>query len=98
MGLAQDDFLDLTPRQLDEIVRAWRLAKREQFAMLAALRADVINSGFFRPKEPVKPIDLMPREDLPAIEKPCRRRMTARLRREIASATRRMFMAMSEEG
>lgn len=52
----------MTPRKLHALLRRRRADLRRQEMMLALLRCDIINAGFCRPKDPVKPRDLLGEE------------------------------------
>jgi hypothetical protein len=58
--------------------------------MIALLRVDVINHSFHRPTKPLELADLMPSAGRQA---PARRRLTKKLRAEIADRMRAIFLA-----
>lgn len=63
--------------------------KDEQQWRDAAFMACIVNSGFCRPKDGVKPSDFMPKPMVEPVEKrPRKKRMTAKQRTEVADGLR----------
>jgi hypothetical protein len=60
LGLTSEDFYSLTPRKYDALVKRWEREREHSEFMLAQLTSSVINFSTCRPKESVKPQELMP--------------------------------------
>jgi hypothetical protein len=99
LGLTKEEFFSLMPRQFVCLQGVLRDRDSELQIMIGALRADLINYSFCRPKEPVRVADLMPwlSRKLPRrAGAPTGRKLNARLRRDIASSVRRLFADAEE--
>ena len=95
LRLTSADFYALTPAMFAELQRQWLAEQRVQQAMLARLRADIINFSMRGPEEPIRPDQLLPRE---TAQSSARARGVARRRREIADSVRRLFGVPSATG
>jgi hypothetical protein len=91
LGLSKSEFFAMVPRLFIELRKQWREGQREKLTMLAALRKDIINFSFNRPKEPVTMEDLLPSEHH---DPPKRKRMTARRREQVADRIRARMARM----
>lgn len=58
--LTSETFYSLTPRQYDALVKRLERKREHDEFMLAQLTSSVINFSMCRPRESVKPQDLMP--------------------------------------
>jgi hypothetical protein len=91
LGLTDEEFYDLTPRQIDALSKRFRdrateRASEQEF-LFAQLTTYVVNFSHWPPKEPASPKDFMPSEmRRRAMEKP--KRMTRKRRQEVADAWR----------
>jgi hypothetical protein len=88
LGISDDEFYRLSPRQFVALWRGWELKEREDLRRIALLRMDVINFSFCRPKKPITLSDLLPGEAQTQRAEPSRPRMTRKLRQEIANSWR----------
>ena len=74
---------------LIEALRVWEQDRHRELVMLAMLRADVINAGFYRPERAVTAQDLLPKVDEEAPVR--RRRLTRKYREKVAEDIRSFF-------
>jgi len=93
LGLSKAQFFALTPRLFATLAEAWRRDRegkaREQRALLAILRADIINFSQRAPKRWIGARDLLPAEDLRGQGESSRpQKLTAKRRRQIAEQIR----------
>jgi len=93
MGLKKDEFFALTPRGFFKMHDAWVDGQREMHRMVALLRVDMINHSLYRPSKPLELADLMPAASARRATIPRRRRLTKKLRAEIADRMRQVFGA-----
>lgn len=97
LGLSAEEFYALTPALFAEMAAELRSQRRREEAMLAALRCDVINYSFYRPKEILEPRELLPPErSAPAATGGAAPRMTRQRRRAVAEGCRAIFGALAE--
>ena len=62
LGLTDEEFYDLTPRQIDALSKRFRERTVEQEFLFAQLTTYVVNFSRWPPKEPAGPKDFMPSE------------------------------------
>lgn len=87
--MARSEFLALRPTELISMARAHRRVFEAQQWRDAHLMACIVNSGFCRPKDDVKPEDFMPKKH--QAKAPRRKRMTQKQRDLVAEKTRKVF-------
>jgi hypothetical protein len=96
LRLSSDEFFEMTPRQLDALIKREERKERDNEFMLGQLTAVVGNFSMSRPKDPLKATDFMPSEwakNTPPI-KP--KRTTAKQRKEVADTCRFYLSAMAK--
>lgn len=93
LRLSADEFYDLTPRQLDALLKRKKVETVANEYLFAQLTALVANTGFRSGKEPSKPSDFMPTEFHKTAPRPVvkRKRMTKRERAAVDVGLRAMF-------
>lgn len=74
LHLSSDEFYELTPRQLDALVRQHERAIQEEEFLFGQLASLFVNFSMSHPKEPVSAKDFMPSEWAKRASRPSRRR------------------------
>ncbi len=90
LGLGDEDFYSLTPRQFDALLRRHRNHVEANELLFAQLTSWVANTGFRSTEKPTHPRDFMPSQ-WAKHPKPKRPRMTKKRRQDIADGLRMMF-------
>jgi hypothetical protein len=91
MGFSKREFFALTPRAFFKMHETWLEQQKDVHRMIALLRVDLINHSLYRPAKPLELADLMPGGARPAAAR--KRRLTKKLRGEIADRFRQLFGA-----
>jgi hypothetical protein len=93
LGLSDDDFYALTPRQLDALLKRKKVETSANEFMFAQLTSWVANTGFRTAEKPTAARDFMPSEwgKTPAKAALKRVRMTKKRRAAVANQIRSMF-------
>jgi hypothetical protein len=85
LGLQSDEFYELTPRQLDALIKRQERATWNTEFMLAQLTSCVVNFSMSHPKKALEARDFMPSEwaKNPPVEKKPKRRKRQLIATEI---------------
>jgi hypothetical protein len=95
LGLSEDEFIALTPKLFDELLRRYRNQIESNELLFGQLTSWVVNTGFRSTRKPTKALDFMPSQWKRTEQKP--RVVPRRKREDIASEAdfvMKQFMSM----
>jgi hypothetical protein len=98
LRLSDDEFWDMTPRQLDALLNRHQLATASREFLFAQVTSWVANTGFRSVAKPTKATDFMPSEWAKTGKpKPKPKRLTKKRQLEIAAGIRAMFPDLTKK-